>query len=330
MILQWFRRDHLGRHFILPFLIIALWLPAIVAPVTVRTHPGIGLYPGLHAFVMSNWPGVWAFLSMITILLTAYLLDLLVERIQFYQNRNLLPGLIYALTMSTVPAQFTFHPLVPANFFLTLALWRLYSVDHRTRVIPLVYDAGFFTGVAATFFFPYIFLFPVIWIGLILIRSFNWREFLLPMLGTGTPFLLVWTYRFWMDTPLFITTFRDWGSYEEFFHISDFQVFNSALLILFGLLLLAGLYHLLRSFRERVMLNKKQQQIFLAFFLLLSGIFYLSAFIPDLAYRLSIMALPFALLFPFFLSHEDHRRASELLFTIWFLLVATGEVFRFL
>jgi hypothetical protein len=56
-----------------------------------------------------------------------------------------------------------------------------------------------FIALASLFYFPAIFFFFIIWIALILLRSFNLREWFVPVLGVLFPYLFVFAYYFMAD-----------------------------------------------------------------------------------------------------------------------------------
>ncbi|MEY3398735.1 MAG: hypothetical protein RL220_1329, partial [Bacteroidota bacterium] len=98
-------------------------------------------------------------------------------------------------------------PALLANIMVLIGLGRSLGVYRQTRVLAEYFESGFWFGLAALTFPPLIVMLPVIWVMVIYTRAFSWREFILPGIGFGSPFLYWLFWQYWVtgrvDAPLF-------------------------------------------------------------------------------------------------------------------------------
>lgn len=69
----------------------------------------------------------------------------------------------------------------------------------RDTAFGQVFDAGSLIGIATLFYLPSILIFPVIWVALVVLRPFIWREWMISLLGLLVPLLFASVYYFWYD-----------------------------------------------------------------------------------------------------------------------------------
>jgi hypothetical protein len=81
--------------------------------------------------------------------------------------------------------------LVGHTFFI-LAIHHFFNIKQNENAMNSTFLIGFFIGLASTFLPIYIYFLFFVWLGIISIRPFIWREFLLPIVGALTP--IIWVF----------------------------------------------------------------------------------------------------------------------------------------
>lgn len=118
----------------------------------------------------------------------------------FPKFRNtLIPSVLYLFLSFSMNDWFFLLPVAFANFIFIFLLRKLLSLYRKDKIITDVFDLGLLVGLMGLFFLPSLLFFILIWISLVIFRPFNWREWLVPVLGLGFPWLMVGTWFFITD-----------------------------------------------------------------------------------------------------------------------------------
>lgn len=114
---------------------------------------------------------------------SAIKINSIINKSVFFQKSNYATGLIYiSLATSTYPIHFAFKPLI-ANLFCLLALGNLFKIYRNKTCKIEIFNAGCWLFISAIFDSNYIFIFPLAWMTLSIIRPFNWREYAMPFIS---------------------------------------------------------------------------------------------------------------------------------------------------
>ncbi|MDQ3047623.1 MAG: DUF6427 family protein [Bacteroidota bacterium] len=76
---------------------------------------------------------------------------------------------------------------------------KLLSSYRKDTAFSQSFDAGFLFSIASLFYFPYFVFFPLLGVALIILRPFNWREWLISFIGVLVPYIFVGTVYFLTD-----------------------------------------------------------------------------------------------------------------------------------
>lgn len=112
-------------------------------------------------------------------------------------RRNHLPALLFPLLLAVLGRGGALDPLINGGALLgmplvILALDRTQSIADKGRSLGALFDAGVLLGIAAMFYLPYVFLVVVVWATTSVIRPFQWREYVIPVLGCALVFYMAW------------------------------------------------------------------------------------------------------------------------------------------
>ncbi len=211
MFLNLLRRNNffaLGFCFVL---LLLLWAPRLVAGFAVDANM---LHPQIVA--QSLWLGLLSnngWFTLVAFLLTfigAWFLLFLNNRHMFHSSNEFLLPLLYVLIASAIPSTQWFSGAQVALVFIATGLNFLFFSHHRTPGLAELFTAVFCFSVAALCFPPVLLLLLLMPMGVLTLRSFAWRDWLVLLIAAALPFAYCYLY-FWLtthDAQLSLTAFN--------------------------------------------------------------------------------------------------------------------------
>ena len=199
MFIRFFKSNNASSFVFLPFIALAIWVFAFIAPSVLPVKHTMPLYE-LIAGVFTRIPRLNTFIAFILLMGEAFLLNYIVTKNEVLTKQSYLPALFYILFMSNNNAMLTLYPPLFSNLFLLFAFNKLLSSYRKDIAFSQAFDAGLLVSIATLFYFPVVVFLPLLGIGFILLRPFNWREWVISFIGVIIPYLFVITFYFWNDT----------------------------------------------------------------------------------------------------------------------------------
>src|ERR1039457_5611935 len=183
---------------LLPVTLICLWAYGFIHPVVPLIEHAAPLYKLLISGIV-RYPFLLTLLSFILIFCEALLIYHIVEKNEITETKSYLSAIVYIVLMSLQPEMLSLHPIVIANLFMLLALHKLMQTYRKETAYSEAFDSGFFISLAALFYIPSLIFILLLWIGLVIIRPFVWREWLISFIGILLPCVFLVFYYFWND-----------------------------------------------------------------------------------------------------------------------------------
>jgi hypothetical protein len=293
-----------------------------VVPLTNHAAP---LYKLLITGIEGS-PFLITLISFSLIFCEALLVNYIVSKNEIIDTTTYLPALVYGVLMSLQPEMFSLHPIIIANLFILLALHQLMQTYRKETAYSEAFDTGFFISLACMFYIPSIVFILLIWIGLIVIRPFIWREWIISLMGLAVP----WTYLifayFWqekLDTlqydALYYTLIVPAKSFD-LTQLSYSNFFQMAVLLVCAFFT-SGRF--LRDFSKGTVRSRSNLSLILYFFIL-STISIILAPEYSIAY-LSFLSIPFSILFTSYLLFAKKEWLAEVLFILLIISVFINQ-----
>jgi len=244
--------------------------------------------------------------------LGAILLNQVFNKNDFSSKNNYLPSLFYVLFLSLSHSFYFLDGLTLAQFFVILSVMQLFQLNQKEDGRKTVFNAGFFFGIACTFFpilfFGSPFLFFMIWIS----RPFLIREAAIAIVGIIVPSLYALCFLMFFDVQLDLSVIN--SSSNEVFVI-DTAVYISTLSLFF-------------LFSLKTLINKIQtgsiriKKIFrLLFFLAI--LFFILFVVDVLLYKktqsITLLMIPLVLILPYAFGEKKLRLIPSILFYLFFI-----------
>lgn len=268
-------------------------------------------------------------LGIIINLIGAILVNRLYNAHDYADRENYFPALFYFLLTSLQLSWEYFNPVFVGNVFVLLALRRLLRMYRVQEITGMIYDAGVFLGIAALFYPPFFLAFPLLWISLIQLRTFNIREWLIPITGLLTPVIYAAAFYWWFDLKF------DPGHYFQLIPLNfkslipAHSVFFYLVLIFSTFVFFAGLLIFIREMGVSTVHKKNTKKVFITLTFILGIVWLVSIALNEDQIGLpGLLAIPVSVFGGVLFSRARRRKKLvSTVFYIWLLLLVFYPLF---
>lgn len=293
-----FRSNQQIANFLYLIYLVILFAFHFIVPISkIPTRPGILTY-NIYQIIPWNTLG-GDIIAIILLFLQAFFINVMVSNNKLTNEVNLFPGLFYILIACLSPDFIYLSPLVLANGFYLISIYNLFTVYNNQKSASAIFNVGFFISTASLFYFSYIILILLGFLGLNILRAFNTKERLILLTGTITPYLLLGVYFFWFDQLSVFIKYQitDSIAFLPFqlpfeFAFEDYFSFSLLIIILLVVLLAYG-NNIARKIRET------QKKINILYWMLIIPVISLLFQAEIQLEHLAIIAMPLGILFSF-------------------------------
>jgi hypothetical protein len=130
------------------------------------------------------------------LIITGFYLNRLNSEYGFLKERTQLPALIFIVVNSAFILLQRLTPALFAGLLFLLAIEKIFLSYRKENLSYNFFEASFIISLATFFYLPMLFLWPVIFIALVLLRPVIWREWVLSFMGLLLPFILFFSIQF--------------------------------------------------------------------------------------------------------------------------------------
>ena len=273
--------------------------------------------PDIFSQMVYSWVGTNGFganfLALLLVFIQALVLNAVVNNYKMTKQASYYPGLAYIFVASCLPEFLELHPIHFANTFLILVLLELFSSYKKHIAASEVFNVGFFIAIGSLFYFSANSFLLLAFIGLATIRSFNFKEISIILIGYFVPFFLLGTFLFWEDRfNEFIPVIGDFSFFNIYFASSWYNYAKLGLIIF--LVLWAFFKYQPLLFKTNIQVQKNIGVVYWA--LVVGGISFIYQSHVDLGHTL-ILAVPLAICFGFGLLKIKNKAVAD----FWHLIL---------
>ncbi|MDB5150566.1 MAG: beta-carotene 15,15-monooxygenase [Mucilaginibacter sp.] len=256
----------------------------------------------------------------------ALLLNSLINHHNLLGKPTFLPALMY-ITLSGLFTPFlTLSAPLICNFLLIWMLFKLFNLYKGDDVKSTTYDLGMIVAAGSLVYFPFIYLFLAIWIALIIYRPFNWREWVISILGYATVFFFLGVIYFMNDMlPRFSHIWLPLG--KKFPDHISINFYNYLLLGPVIVILVLCFFKLQQNFFKSYVQIRKTFQLLFFIFLITALSFYINS-----EFRLShflLCAVPATVFFAYYFLYATKRWFYEILYLVLFISIIYFQFNKF-
>lgn len=129
-------------------------------------------------------------LSAASLLGGAFLLNFILNSNETLSRSSFFPAFVMVLISSEALCSYDFHPGFTANLLIILGMMRMMQSYRVDEAKAMFFDGAFMISSATLIYFPALTLLPMVFVCLLVLRPFVWREWALALMGIITPHLL--------------------------------------------------------------------------------------------------------------------------------------------
>lgn len=293
-------------------LLFVLWLPSLFALAEI---PSGEAYQAMQA--QSLWMGllpntkIWTYIAFVLTFIVAASLLILNNRHLFHPTNEFLLPLLYVLFASAIPATQWFSGIQVVVLLILIGLNFLFASHQRLPGLAELFVASFCFSLVSLCFPPALLLLLLLPIGIVILRTFAWRDWIVAFFGALTPYAYLLFY-YWMTT-------QDIAAAKEAFllllpqGLPDAPFNNTPLLVFFAgtafVLLLSLTHHLTKASANKIKILHIRAIFTWMLLLVIAGmIFY-----PSYNYQaMPLLAVPVTAITANYLAQSGKRKMKTL------------------
>jgi hypothetical protein len=207
------------------------------------------------------------------ILICAITLTVVSVNHELISKTNLLPAFFYIVFSFSAITNIALLPILISNVFVLFGINALYNSYRRENALMECFNAGIFISLASCFYTYYFLIIPIGIIAIMILKSFNWREWGCFILGILMP-IYIYSSVTYLTGQSYL---KPYHLFASVFYNKHFPVFSEYYFIFIGttlfMLVLAIFHYISKGFGNRVKIQKaKFILIWLSVFCLLVSI----------------------------------------------------------
>ena len=295
-----------------------IWLRSIISPSEIvfsfEADP-MPLAQLLYRFLPANTI-LSSILAFFLWMIHSFLLVRLNTKFVFLEERSFLPAFFFILGSGIFLPLQRMNPVIISSLLLLFAIERIFISNRQVKTVFSFFDAGLLIGIGSLFYANFIFYFAIVWLGLVLIRPFKWREWLSSVIGLVTPFVFTASYYYLRNDDIidfFNQCIRNINLPFEYVYF-DLPVI--IYLSYTGILIVVASFQMIRVFSTKKVSSRKFFKLVFWVFILTIGFYFA---IPSASIELLIfLFIPVSYLLTNFFLGVKTRWLGEILFLIFF------------
>ena len=262
-------------------------------------------------------------LAGVLIFAQALLVNYLANKNNLLSKSTFLPALMYVVVSGLFTPFLVLNPPLICNFLVIWMLFKLFGFYNNDEGKSNAYDVGMIVAIGTLIYFPFIYMFLLIWIALIIFRPFNWREWVSGVIGFATVFFFLAVF-YYMNND-FNQFYNIWLPLGASFPKSINIDYYNYLILIPVILILALCFVKLRQnfFKSYVHIRKSFQLLFWVF--IIAGLSFYVKEQFNLNHFL-LCAVPASIFFAYYFLYANVKWFYE---TLFFLLLAGIIYFQF-
>jgi hypothetical protein len=253
------------------------------------------------------------FFATLIVLIQALIFNRIVNKHGLLGKPSYLPALLYVTGASLFFQFLVLSPALICNFLIIIIIDKFLGLSKAGNAMSVMFDAGMLIAIGTLFYFPFMVLLLMLWLSLLLYRSFNWREWIAGVIGFLTIFMFVAVFHYWNDSiDRFVAIWRPLTNTFP----SKIQINYNDYLVLIpvGLLMILAMIQLRDNFFRSFVSTRKAFQMLFFMFLISMLSFYTKKGVTVDHFLLCVPAG--AVLLAYYFSNAKKRWFYESLFAI--------------
>ena len=269
---------------------------------------------------------IMAVLTIILLFIQSLMLNSLVNNAKLFDSTTFVPAIIY-ITMASLLREFLFLSSAMLSVtFIILALGKSLRFFRRQYCYAEIFDMGFLIGIASLFYRPASVLIILLFVALIIMRAFNWKEWVIGLSGFITIFFLTGTFYFMADKlPSFLAEFLLSPTIIPRNHFTTGLSLYAVVGVTGILGFFASLSFLLNYLKSAVLARK-----FLVLAVWSFGLMALSCFFTGKVtlHNFVILSVPLSIVICYFFMNMKRARIANIIHFLWVAVILFFQYYK--
>jgi len=307
---------------------IVMWLDGFIfySRTSLQLDSVAPLY-GAVAHAFNEWKFLSVLLSFLFMILQAFMFNRVIADKNLVDRNSWLPALLYIVLMSFSFNLFGLHPIWFANFFLIIALDKMFEVFKGESANIEIFNIGFFVSMASLFYFPALSFIFLIISALIIYYLVRIKELLASIIGLALPYIFVALYYYWFDMlEVKVDQLQGVKLNLELLSIQIVPYGWVSILLVGTTALISVIRIYLGSLRDKPIRIRNRYYVLLVYLLIaiISSLFAGNSF----SIHYGIIMLPLAAIIAGFFQLNKRSLVNEIIFSLLLLLILLGKLAR--
>ena len=169
-------------------------------------------------------------LSVIITFSLAVIINIISNNYRLLSGSSYLSAFSFVLIISLISDFTRFNSVMLAMIFLLIMLDYVFGFYKKEKIFGDIFNTGFLCGMAMLFYTPMIVFSPFVFISLVVMRQFSWREWIVSLLGIGIPLYFAFTVFFLTDS--YTQWFNELQNQLQFHSILKVQISISTIVLI--------------------------------------------------------------------------------------------------
>ncbi|MGN7990508.1 DUF6427 family protein [Pedobacter sp. 22226] len=263
-------------------------------------------------------PSTNIFIAGILVYIQALIFNRIVNNHNLLGKPSFLPGLMFITGTSLFMPFMILSPALICNFLLIWIIDKFLKLGKSANSINTVFDIGMIIAVGTLVYFPFMVMLFMIFLALLLFRSFNWREWVAGLIGFITVFFFLAVFYYWNDNlSSFYQIWKPLGN--KFPSVFKINYNDYLVLIPVAVIIILASLQLRENFFRSFISTRKSFQLLFFMFIVSAASFYLK---PDFrTWHFLLCVPPGAVLLAYYFSNAKKRWFYETLFLLFVLSI---------
>ncbi|MGO4878388.1 DUF6427 family protein [Pedobacter psychrotolerans] len=263
-------------------------------------------------------PAANIFFATMLVFIQALIFNRVTNNHNLLSKPSFLPALMYVTGTSLFMPFMVLSPALITNFLLIWLIDKFLKLNKSANSITTVFDIGMIIGVGTLIYFPFMAMLLLIFLALLLFRSFNWREWVAGLVGFITIFFFLAVFYYWNNNiGSFYQIWRPLGS--KFPSVFKINYNDYLVLIPVTIIIILASLQLRENFFRSFISTRKAFQLLFFMFIVAGASFYLKPHFRTWHFLLAVP--PGAVLLAYYFSNAKVRWFYETLFVLFILSV---------
>ena len=318
MILKFYKSDKISGLVSLPIIGVLFWLPGLLNPAVIDFSNASPLFQWLYNL---GTPLFSTVIALIIIVISALILNDVINKNEIFNRNTFLPALIYLLFMSAIKEYQVLNPIIISNLFWILAFKRLFNVYSQVPCKKEMFDATVLMLFGGLMYSPSILMLAMVWIALKILRPFVWREWIMPFFA----FIVFGVY--WTLALIWRNELNNWLDYFTFdspqYSSIDITILWPYYILLGVVLVLVSIsiYIIFTRYKGSSLRFRKIISFFIFIIILTIAILTLIQYFSNENVYTLVGAVPLSLLITFYFNYAKKEWLSQLFFYTIFISI---------